>query len=119
MGTPQGSVLSSLLANVVLHELDVFMTKDLGSIYNVGKARRRNSEHRKASYSIEKLKKGWEFEKYGGDLALRRKTLRKAASHQRKFPYYDLMDANFKRFTYVRYADDWIVLLIGTKASSF
>jgi hypothetical protein len=37
------------------------------------------------------------------------------AAKQRSFPYYDINDPNFKRIAYVRYADDWIILVIGSK----
>lgn len=41
MGTPQGSILSPLLCNIFLHELDKFM-EDLKSMYNWGTKRQRS-----------------------------------------------------------------------------
>ncbi|WP_169713641.1 reverse transcriptase domain-containing protein [Paludifilum halophilum] len=45
-GTPQGGVLSSLLANIYLHELDKFM-QDLSSPYTEREIKKRNREHRR------------------------------------------------------------------------
>jgi retron-type reverse transcriptase len=171
LGTPKNSLLSPLLSNIVLHELDEFITRELEPQYNYGKIRKRNPDYCKASYKIEALKK--KILKFGGDVKLYQKipssflsslghkvlyfSVRKiegtvlrtvpgplggpvspgnlvpsfpfrgtqpvrgarglgiAAAHQRKFPYFDLQDSNFKRFAYIRYADDWIILLIGSK----
>ena len=45
IGTPQGSVLSPLLANIVLHELDEYLANELMPKYNRGKRRRTNPEY--------------------------------------------------------------------------
>jgi hypothetical protein len=114
-GTPQGSVLSPLLANIVLHELDWFMQNELQPIYTQGRYRRRNSSHRKTSYQLGLIKK--RRTDYADQSAFQ-KALSKAASNLRQLNYYDLTDNTFKRFVYVRYADDWIVLLIGSKSDA-
>lgn len=44
-GTPQGGVLSPLLANIYLHELDLFIEQELMPTYNRGDVRRRNPEY--------------------------------------------------------------------------
>ena len=114
-GTPQGSVLSPLLVNVVLHELDCFMQNVLRPQYTVGRDRKRNPEHRKAAYQVEVIKKKREFFTDQGSY---QKALSKAASAMRKIPYGLPTDPSLKRFAFIRFADDWIVLLIGSKAEA-
>ena len=45
IGTPQGSVLSPLLANIVLHELDQYITKEIIPLHHRGRRRRTNPEY--------------------------------------------------------------------------
>jgi hypothetical protein len=72
----------------------------LGSEYNKGKDRRVNLEYRRLRYKI----------KTETDLKVRRKLINKCL----KVPSKDFSDENFKRLYYVRYADDWIILLAGS-----
>lgn len=97
VGTPQGSVLSPLIGNIVLHELDVFITEVLGKEFHRGKTRGLNPEYRKL------------LDKYRGKKIdpVYRKLIR-------KIPSVNYMDSNFKRLHYTRYADDWVLLLSGS-----
>jgi len=108
LGTPQGSVLSPLLSNIVLHELDTYIQKQLIPSFNCGKVRKGNPEYRHAKYEVEKLKNVY------ADLKTRRKTYRKLLT----IPSGDPMDPNFKRAGYIRYADDWIMLIIGSRTDA-
>ena len=56
-GTPQGSGLSPLLANIVLNELDSFIEDELLPQYNRGKARRFNREYIRLSKLEQRAKK--------------------------------------------------------------
>lgn len=51
-GTPQGSVLSPLLANIVLNELDQFMTRTK-STFEKGKKKARNKDYDKLTSKIQ------------------------------------------------------------------
>ena len=90
-GTPQGSILSPVLSNIVLHELDEYLQK-LRSSFEKGKTRKRNQEYMKILQERRSIK----------DIKLRRKLLSRA----RRLSSYDKMDPEFKRMKYVRYADD-------------
>ena len=100
VGTPQGIVLSPLFSNIVLHELDRFIEEDLKSKYSSGEQRKVNLEYRKLRYRI----------KREIDLKKRKKLINACL----KVPSKDFHDVNFKRLYYVRYADDWIILLAGS-----
>lgn len=98
LGTPQGSVLSPLLCNIVLHDFDAFMSK-LREEYNSGEKRRPNPEYVKLNSK----------RRYIRNISERKEILRE----MRRIMASDPMDPNFKRLKYVRYADDFVILIIG------
>jgi len=103
VGTPQGSVLSPLLCNIVLHEFDLFMNKQKENYHN-GTRRKPNLEFSRLMGR----------RRYTKDLALKAELLHKMRKHHT----YDPMDSNFKRLKYIRYADDFVVLLIGPRSEA-
>ena len=100
IGTPQGIVLSPLFSNIVLHELDVFINEELEKEFNKGKKRKANLEYRNIRYQIKREK----------DLKKRRTLV----NNYQKVPSKDFHDPNFKRLFYVRYVDDWVILVAGS-----
>lgn len=99
-GIPQGIVLSPLFNNIVLHELDEFIEENLKNEYTKGKNRKVNLEYKKLRYRI----------KRETDLKKRRVLINKCL----KVPSKDFYDPNFKRLFYVRYVDDWVILMTGS-----
>ena len=117
-GTPQGGICSPILANVFLHELDKFLEKRCED-FNRGIKRRMYEP----------------FSKLNGLVSYRRKILDKMLSenafdfavedmqneikrlHQKrlKMPAADPMDPGYRRMRFVRYADDFVVGVIGNK----
>nr|YP_009710026.1 hypothetical protein [Coleochaete scutata]QFU80131.1 hypothetical protein [Coleochaete scutata] len=95
-GTPQGSVLSPLLCNIVLHSLDEFVMR-YREKYNKGKTRRMNPQYKAITRLLEKKQTP------SRPLLLLRR------------PSKDPKDPNFRRMLYIRYADDFVVLMSGTK----
>lgn len=106
-GTPQGGIVSPILANIYLNELDSYIEDVLMPHYTRGDRRQRDPEYRKIAYRLDRARKR-------GD--------RVAAAHleqkMRQMPSKITDDAAFRRLNYVRYADDFILGFIGTKAEA-
>jgi group II intron reverse transcriptase/maturase len=107
-GTPQGGVISPLLANIYLHELDMFVEHELIPAFTVGERRaKRNPAYRKIQWQ-------WEKARVAGD----RKGARVLDVQRKKLPYYDPQDPSYRRLRYVRYADDFLLGFIGPKSEA-
>lgn len=113
-GTPQGGIISPILANIYLDQLDTYMREYIQK-FNKGKERADNPERVKFEYgksrAVLKLKAVIDREE--------RKFIVKEIKHfdkeRAKIPCGVDMDANFRRLKYVRYADDFLCAVIGTK----
>ena len=113
-GTPQGGILSPILANIYLDQLDTYMREYIEK-FNKSKERADNPERVKFEYgksrAVLKLKAVTDREE--------RKSIVKEIKHfdkeRAKIPCGVDMDANFRRLKYVRYADDFLCAVIGTK----
>ncbi len=80
MGIPQGGVISPLLRNIYLHELDEYMEEKSKNFVS-GNRRRSNMKR----------------------------------AREMGTPQGDPMDTSYKRLKYIRYAEDYLVSIIGSK----
>jgi len=106
-GTPQGGIVSPLMSNIILHELDCFVEDELIPKYTQGKVRKTSTAYRKLINQRRKAKRNNERELY--------KELTKL---QRKIPSKVTDDPDYRRLRYVRYADDFLLGFIGPKGEA-
>lgn len=116
-GMPQGGIISPILSNIYLHELDRYV-ENLTELFNKGKGRSVNPKYKqlegKATRMRKKLKANWDSmsEK---ERNTNRKEIESIKREMLKIDYSNHMDDNFKRLRYVRYADDFLIGIIGSK----
>jgi len=101
IGLFQGNIISPILNNVYLHELDLYMD-GLINFFQLGKRRKKNLEYRRFQYLMEKAE---------GDSS-KIKNLRKQL---RKVDSKDSFDQTFRRLCYVRYVNSFVVGVIGSR----
>jgi group II intron reverse transcriptase/maturase len=106
-GTPQGGVLSPLLANLYLNELDGFVEQELLPAYNRGDRRQAHPSYRRQLQQAQRLRERG-----------RQEEARAVYQTARKLPSQDTADPAYRRLHYIRYADDWLLGFAGPKAEA-
>lgn len=119
-GTAQGAGFSPLFSNIYLNELDTYM-----EIYkrqlDKGERRTAPKDYRSARHIWYRQKKKYETlwptlnEEEKNSAQREIKALRKDFQ---KYPASDPMDGNYRRIQYVRYADDFLVGVIGSRVDA-
>ena len=117
-GTPQGGVISPCLANIYLHELDKFVTGKIEA-FNCGKSRKTGRDYYRRTCLIHRRRRKIDLLKANGDSPQAIKALRDEIHHleqeRSKYPSRHEMDPGYRRLLYCRYADDFVLGVIGSK----
>lgn len=119
-GAAQGSVISPILANIYMHELDKFM-EAYKLRFEKGKYRQINLVYNRLASKCVRLKKA--LTSKGDSLASEEKAkfieeLKETRKQMRTMSSMNPMDENYRRISYTRYADDTLIGVIGSKADA-
>ncbi len=129
-GTPQGGIVSPVLANIYLHELDQFMENWMEA-RNTGNARRvhpvydsnrnrMNRLRRKRAKLLAAPLPGYltDATTYDDGLAGLEAEISRLQVANRNLKAMDPFDQTYRRYRYVRYADDFLIGVIGSRVDA-
>jgi len=104
----EGSIVSPILANIFLHQLDLF-------VLSLKESLEQRILGKKAP--ISKASRYWFLQKASkqGNLNQMRKQIGASFLERSKEPSIDNGSSHFKRLVYVRYADEWIIGIRGSR----
>jgi group II intron reverse transcriptase/maturase len=106
-GSPQGAVVSPVLSNIYLSQLDVFVEQTLIPTYTRGTRRRSNPPWERLRSASKAL-----------SLAGLPHMARRLRRHMQAVPSLDPQDPHYRRLRYVRYADDWLLGFSGPRSEA-
>jgi len=106
-GTPQGGIISPLLANIYLDELDRYVGDTLIPAYTRGDRRKSNPDYDHLSNQLKRARRNGETEE-----------IRRLKRERRKLMSVDPHDQDYRRLRYIRYADDFLLGFNGPKTEA-
>jgi group II intron reverse transcriptase/maturase len=103
-GVPQGSIVGPICSNIVLDRLDKYVEEQLIPAYTSGRRRKANPAYDKVKVLVPKAKRKGDW-----------KQMHVLKKQMQTMPSRDPNDPDYRRLWYVRYADDFLLGLIGSK----
>lgn len=116
-GTPQGGIISPIFANIYLDKLDKFMM-EYAQTFNKGRKHKPNKARVQLERQKTRVMRNLEVVKDEDARADIVKQIKSIDKIRHSINSDDEMDDSFKRIQYERYADDFLIGVIGSKEDS-
>jgi len=115
-GTPQGGIISPILANIYLDKFDKYMADYIQSFDKGGKKRVKNHEYGLITDRKRRLIAKLKAETDEDAKTFMTEKVKEYEERLRSIPSIDEMDSSYRKMKYVRYADDFVIGVIGSKS---